>query len=282
MNKLNDKRDMAFNSSTEQELIFKNLTGEDFTRFYNKFYPRLVYNLNGITQDTSVSEDLATEAFIKALQKIDQYNKEKAQFSTWLFTIGRRMALQEIKSEKHKKTMSIDCDLDEEGTTLKDFIQGEENNDELEFVINNKKAEVIKREIENLKQPYKKIMQMREYDKMPYKDIAIAQGKDVKFELTVEDEITTLPMEISECYSLTDQFGNETEFVLIKGEHFFEEIKIKKNGVYKLTAREPKKLSTIKSQIRCARFLLIDSSRKEFEEIELIKMEDNFSYESLC
>ena len=94
------------NTTTEQEVLFKDITGEDFTRFYNKFYPRLVYNLNGITQDENLAEDMATEAFIKALQKIDQYNQDKALFSTWLFTIGRRLALQEIKTDKYK-TMSI-------------------------------------------------------------------------------------------------------------------------------------------------------------------------------
>lgn len=107
---------------TEKELQFKELTGEDFTRFYNKFYPRLVYNLNGITQDEHLAQDVATEAFVRALEKIDQY-KQEWQFSTWLFTIGRHLALHEIKTDKHKQTTSLDNDLDEEGTTLKDFLK---------------------------------------------------------------------------------------------------------------------------------------------------------------
>ena len=35
--------------------------------------------------------------------------------------------------------MSIDNELDDEGTTLKDFIQEEESNDEFLFALNNKK-----------------------------------------------------------------------------------------------------------------------------------------------
>lgn len=255
---------MAINS-TEQEILFKDLTGEDFTRFYNKFYPRLVFNLNGITQDENLAEDMATEAFIRALSKLDQYNQEKAQFSTWLFTIGRRLALQEIKTDKHKHTMSIDSDLDNEGTTLKDFIQDEENNDEFLYVLNNKKAEIIKREIEKLKQPYKSVMEMREFNKMQYKDIACFMGKDVSFELTVDDDtIISLPVEISKGYRLLDNNGNEVEFELLRGEQFFEEIMINKKGTYTFFGREPKNLSTIKSQIKNSRKLLMEASKKEF------------------
>jgi RNA polymerase sigma-70 factor (ECF subfamily) len=186
-------------TTTEQESLFKERTGESFSFYYEKFYPRLVYNINGITKDEHLAEDVATEAFIKAFEKIDQYEKGKAQFSTWLFTIARHLALQELK--QGRKTMSIDTELDEEGTTLKDFIQEEDSKDEYLFTLNNRKAEILKKYIGELKQPYKNVIEMREIKKMQYKDIADALGRN---------------------------------------------------------------LSTIKSQIRNARALLIEASEKEF------------------
>ena len=107
--------------TNEQEILFKERTGENFSFFFNKFYPRLVYNLNGITKDEHLAEDLAQMAFIKAFEKIEQYVLDKAVFSTWLFTIGKNLAYHELK--KSRRTMSIDTELDEEGTTMKDFIQ---------------------------------------------------------------------------------------------------------------------------------------------------------------
>lgn len=175
---------MAENTTTQQELLFKQRTGESFAYFYEKFYPRLVYNINGITQDEYLAEDVATEAFIKAFEKIEQYEKGKAQFSTWLFTIARHLALQEIK--QGKKTMSIDCELDNEGTTMKDFIQEEDNNDEFLHSLNMKKAELIKREIQKLKDPYKTVIEMREIQKMQYKDIANTLGRNLS---TVKSQI---------------------------------------------------------------------------------------------
>jgi len=190
-------------STTEQEFLFKERTGQSFSFYYEKFYPRLVYNINGITKDEHLAKDVATEAFIKAFEKIDQYEKDKAQFSTWLFTIARHLALQELK--QGRKTMSIDTELDEEGTTLKDFIKEEDGNDELLFKLNNKKAEILKKYIGELKQPYKNVIEMREIKKMQYKDIADALGRN---------------------------------------------------------------LSTIKSQIRNARALLIEASKKEFQQLD--------------
>ena len=121
-------------------------------------------------------------------------------------------------------------------------------------------------EIDKLKQPYRNVIEMREIQKMQYKDIACAMGKDVKFSLTIEDDfIIDLPVEISKFYSLTDKYGNEVEFEMIKGEQFFTKIKINHKGTFNFSGREPKNLSTIKSQIRNSRNLLIKASKKEFE-----------------
>ena len=256
---------MAMN---KQEVLFKERTGEDFSFFYNKFYPRLVYNINGITKDEHLAEDVATEAFIKAFEKIDQYKIDKAQFSTWLFTIGRHLALQELKNSR--KTMSIDSELDDEGTTMKDFIQEEENNDETLFVLNNKKAEILKKYIGELKQPYKSVIEMREIKRLQYKDIAIAMGKDIEFNITANYDVIELPTEISSIYKLIDKYGNEVEYELIADKKyvFYKFIKINHKGTFRISAREPKNLSTIKSQIRNARTLLIEASQKEFDVLE--------------
>jgi len=190
-------------TTTEQESLFKERTGENFSYFYEKFNPRLIYYINNITKDEHLAEDVATEAFIKAFEKIEQYEKGKAQFSTWLFTIARHLALQELKNSR--KTMSIDTELDEEGTTLKDFIQEEDDTDEFLFTLNTKKAEILKKYIGELKQPYRNVIEMREIKKMQYKDIADALGRN---------------------------------------------------------------LSTVKSQIRNARALLIKASKKEFDMLD--------------
>lgn len=173
----------SITSFSEQEILFKERTGNDFTFFYKKYYPKLIYYTSKMCGDTQRAEDVTIESFMTAFEKIDKYEKEKSQFSTWLFTIARNIMLQEIKTRK--KTMSIDLELDQEGTTMKDFIQ-EEESDEYIHDISSKKAEIIKKYIDGLKEPYKKVIEMREIKKMAYKDIADEMGKNLS---TIKSQI---------------------------------------------------------------------------------------------
>ena len=253
--------------TTEQEVLFEERTGENFSYFYKNFYPRLVYNINGITKDEILAEDLATEAFLRAFEKIDLYEKGKAQFSTWLFTIGRHLAFHQLK--KIRKTVSIDVELNEEGSTMKDFIHENENNDEMVYFLNNKKAEIIKNCIDKLKQPYREVILMREIKEMQYKDIAVELGNEIKFNIKIDKIFTVnLPTEISECYSLTDLQGNNVDYTLTKLKEFYIKITINQPGEFIFHGWEPKNLSTIKSQIKAGRQKLIDSSKKEFSMLE--------------
>jgi len=173
----------AIKSFSEHEVIFRERTGNDFTFFYKKYYPKLIYYTSKMCGDSQKAEDVTTESFMTAFEKIDKYEKEKAQFSTWLFTIARNIMLQDIKATR--KTISIDVELDEEGTTMKDFIpeeQGEQHISDL----NDKKAEIMLKHISELKEPYRKVIEMREIKKMAYKDIADELGKNLS---TIKSQI---------------------------------------------------------------------------------------------
>ena len=107
-----------------------------------------------------------------------------------------------------KKSISLDIEFDEEGTTMKDFIQEEES--DLQFQdVSDRKAEIMKKHMLSLKEPYKTVIEMREIKKMAYKDIADKLGRN---------------------------------------------------------------LSTIKSQIRNGRNILITQTQKEFDEIDEMYM----------
>ena len=163
------KESKAVKLFSDHEVLFKEQTGNDFTYFYKKYYPKLIYYTSKICGDEQKAEDVTTQAFMDAFDKIESYKREKSQFSTWLFTIARNIALQDLKSTR--KTMSLDVELDEEGTTMKDFIQEEEDLTHIPDVIE-MKANIMKKHISELKEPYKQVIEMREIQKMAYKDIA--------------------------------------------------------------------------------------------------------------
>ena len=193
----------AIKMFSEQERVFRERTGKEFTTMYTKYYPKLIYFTSNICKDPQKAEDLSTDSFMIALEKIEKYDKEKSQFSTWLFTIAKNLTLQDLKNSK--KSISLDIEFDSEGTTMKDFIQDDESNDVVFNDVFDRKAAIMKRRIDELKEPYKTVIEMREIQKMAYKDIADKLGKN---------------------------------------------------------------LSTIKSQIRNGRLLLIDQTQKDFDEID--------------
>ena len=193
-------------SFSEQEQLFREKTGKDFSQLYQKYFPKLIYFTSRICNDQQKAEDLSTDSFIIALEKIEKYDRDKSQFSTWLFTIAKNLTLQDLKNQK--RSISLDVEFDDEGTTMKDFITEEDSDLHLQDV-SSKKAEIIKKYMSVLKEPYRTVIEMREVKKMAYKDIADELGKN---------------------------------------------------------------LSTIKSQIRNGRHILISQSKKEFDDIDEMYM----------
>ena len=170
-------------SFSEQEKLFREKTGKEFTQLYSKYYPKLIYFTSRICNDQQKAEDLSTDSFMIALDKIEKYDKDKSQFSTWLFTIAKNLTLQDMKVEK--RSISLDIEFDEEGTTMKDFIT-EEESDLNSQDISSRKAEIMKKHMDSLKEPYKTVIEMREIKKMAYKDISDVLGKNLS---TVKSQI---------------------------------------------------------------------------------------------
>lgn len=172
---------------TDKEDNFKERTGKDFTFFYNKYYPKLLYFTSRMAEsaklDVTTAEDVSTDAFLTAFEKIDKYNQEKSQFSTWLFTIAKNIMLQVIKNEH--KTLSLDVPVDEEGTTMKDFLEDEESEQYVHDLIQ-MKSDIMIEKISHLKNPYKQVIEMRELKKMAYKDIADDLGRNLS---TIKSQI---------------------------------------------------------------------------------------------
>jgi len=179
-------------SMSEKERIFREKTGDEFTVFYKKYLPKLIFFVNQICKDRALAEDIAIDSFMTSLNKIDDFTSEKARFSTWLFIIARNMTYH--KMNQSKRWVSIDTsvdggdDDDSGSTTLKDFLQNETNEEYNEDSINaiELKASIMKDEIKRLDKKFRKVIEMREIQKMQYKDIAAKLNRN---ESTVKSQI---------------------------------------------------------------------------------------------
>ena len=60
-----------------------------FTELYEHFFPRVYQFLMGKTKDSSLTDELVSDIFLKMYQHLGDYDPEKGAFSTWLFRIAQ-------------------------------------------------------------------------------------------------------------------------------------------------------------------------------------------------
>ena len=284
-----------------QKKKFEQKTGQSFNTFYKKYFPKLNYHLTGYCKDPDVALDLSSDAFIRALEKVDDYDSSKAHFSTWLFTIAKNITLQEMKIMN--KTISIDKKIDEDGSSIKDFLNDSADEDLRENEISElvkRKGSIMKDSIAVLKQPYRNVIEMRELNNMSYKDIATTLGTDEDITITIntndvieydewdpngmtnfgtkgayikkKETGVRLPFEIANVIEMIDNNGKSiSNFKLIEGDKektpFFTLLSLPA-GEYTMAVRKPQNLSTLKSQIRNGRKMLQKMVKQEFDMLD--------------
>ncbi len=83
-----------------------------------KLYQRPLFGFLGrMALSQSLAEEIAQETFLRAWKNIGEYKPEVAEFSTWLFTIARNLALNELSRAAYQQevktgeaTPEIACD----------------------------------------------------------------------------------------------------------------------------------------------------------------------------
>lgn len=104
----------TFQSSlTDAELVSQVLHGdaEAFASLMNRYLP-LVYNyLYRMTKNHEMSEEMSQDAFVKAYQHLDGFDRNRS-FKPWILRIASNAAISELR--KQSKVVSLDA-LEEEG-----------------------------------------------------------------------------------------------------------------------------------------------------------------------
>jgi RNA polymerase sigma-70 factor (ECF subfamily) len=75
-------------------------TETDFERIYQTEMPKIYNFFRFRVGDGPIAEDLTADTFEKAWRKRDSYRQDLASFSTWLFTIARRVAIDHYRKKR--------------------------------------------------------------------------------------------------------------------------------------------------------------------------------------
>lgn len=139
-----------------------------FAGLLNRYWDSIFYMLLKMVNNPVDAEDLTIEAFGKAFRSIESYEPRFA-FSTWLFMIATNNCIDFIRK---KQSSPVPLDQLQDGMdNLTINIQSDMPDPE-ETLINDQKIATLRNIVNQLKSPYREIIEMRFYKEYSYDEIS--------------------------------------------------------------------------------------------------------------
>jgi RNA polymerase sigma-70 factor, ECF subfamily len=160
---------MNMTDAQEKAIISEVLSGEheQFRFLVERYHRGLVTHLYNLINDQASAEDVAQEAFIRAYDKLSQYNETYA-FSTWLYKIADNIAYRQLKH------INRTTDFDD----IKELVADDKPS--LDEVTDKVFArEAVKKSIETLPVMYRQVIALYYWDNFNYEEIAIIMERPV-------------------------------------------------------------------------------------------------------
>jgi RNA polymerase sigma factor (sigma-70 family) len=139
-----------------------------FAGLMNRYRDSIYYMLLKMVNNPADAEDLTIEAFGKAFRNIESYEPRFA-FSTWLFMIATNNCIDFIRK---KQSSPIPLDQLQEGMDNITINIQSDLPDPEEALINDQKIATLRKIVNQLKSPYREIIEMRYYKEYSYEEIS--------------------------------------------------------------------------------------------------------------
>lgn len=136
-----------------------------FEALYRYFFPKVRAYMLRAAGDRSSADELAQEAMAAVWRKAHLFDPSRGQASTWIFTIARNLRIDVLRRGPRP-------DFDIEDPTLMPEPSDHADADYLR----RESAEVVRKEIMNLKADQLQVLKMSYFDDMPHSAIATALG----------------------------------------------------------------------------------------------------------
>ncbi len=144
---------------------FQDGNEESFEKLVIKYRNSAVYFSSRYTMDKYIAEDIVQEAFAYIYVYKDKYN-EKHAFKTYLFTIIRNKSIDYIRKISNE---SLNDDLNE--------IKSRE--DPEQKVLEKEKKSFILKKLNLLKEEYRTVIYLIDYEEFSYKEAAVIMNKNL-------------------------------------------------------------------------------------------------------
>ncbi len=146
------------------------LSGDDtgMEEIITEYKDGLIFYLSKLVGSLNLAEELAEDTFVLLCTKKPK-NKQKSSFKTWLYTIGRNLAIDHLRRRARQKTVSFDAAAD---------VGNGAENPENGFLRDETKI-IVNRTLGKLKPEYRQILWLVYFEELPYRDISQIMHKSI-------------------------------------------------------------------------------------------------------
>lgn len=144
------------------------LDGDDkgLSEIVRDYRDGLILYLNGIVNNISTAEELMEETFFKIITKKPKFNA-KYSFKTWLYTIGRNVAIDYLRHNAKQSDTAFD--------DLENYIRDEYDLEKL-YIIEERKI-TVHRALRKLNTEYRQVLWLLYFDGLSNVEAAIVMKK---------------------------------------------------------------------------------------------------------
>lgn len=153
-------------SHSESQLVADCQSGnmESFVLLYDAYVEKIYRFIFFRTMHRELAEDVTSQTFIKALEKINTFDASRGTFQSWVYQIARNLLIDEYR--RRKPTDNIDA----HENLRSDTDLQEETQKQLD-------KEALHKMLAELPQESQELVTMRLWDELPYAEIAVITGK---------------------------------------------------------------------------------------------------------
>lgn len=141
------------------------LDPKKFEPLYRKYYSPILRYLKQRVTDQEIAQDLVSQVFVKAMNKIHQYEFRGVPFGSWLYRIAKSELCQQFREDKFKHSVQI------ESIQLAGFEEFFFENDEQEI----NRARLLSA-MQFLKSDQLQLIELRFFEQLSFKEIGIQLG----------------------------------------------------------------------------------------------------------
>lgn len=143
----------------DRDLVARHQTGDPqaFDDLYRRYFDRLQRYCRRLTHDAHEAEEIAQEAFVKALRSLDSLDGER-RFYPWMTVIAKRVAI-----DRHRKMARIELTESPEAGAV---------DADLDHLFAAVDADHVRQAMDNLGPRHRDVLLKRETESMTYAAIA--------------------------------------------------------------------------------------------------------------